>query len=113
MQRTDSESTVDLLITGGTVIDGLGGPPRRADIAISNGRIASVDGDHVVQSRAKETVDAGGLHIAPGFIDIHTHYDAQVFWDPRCAPSSLYGVTTVFTGTVASRSPLSRGIPTT
>jgi N-acyl-D-aspartate/D-glutamate deacylase len=98
MQRSDSDPTVDLLITGGTVIDGSGGPPVRADVAISNGRVASVDADPPTRHQSTETIDATGLVIAPGFIDLHTHYDAQVFWDPACAPSSLYGVTTVFTG---------------
>ena len=71
-----------------------GAPGRRADVAVRDGRIVAVD-DNL--SGATE-LDASGQIVAPGFIDIHTHYDAQVFWDPCLSPSSLHGVTTVVAG---------------
>ena len=84
----------ELVIRGGTVIDGTGAPGRRADVAVEGGRIVAVDegldGDR--------ELDASGHVVAPGFIDIHTHYDAQVFWDPDLTPSSFHGVTTVVAG---------------
>jgi N-acyl-D-amino-acid deacylase len=83
-----------LVIRGGTVVDGTGAPAARADVAIEDGRIAEV-GAHLTGDRE---LDAGGTVVAPGFIDIHTHYDAQVFWDPALTPSCFHGVTTVVAG---------------
>ncbi len=83
-----------LVIRGGTVVDGTGAPGRRADVAIEDGRIAEV-GAGLAGDRE---LDAGGAVVAPGFIDIHTHYDAQVFWDPALTPSCFHGVTTVVAG---------------
>jgi N-acyl-D-amino-acid deacylase len=83
-----------LAIRGGTVVDGTGAPGVRADVAIEDGRIAEI-GPNV--SGDKE-LDAAGAVVAPGFIDIHTHYDAQVFWDPSLTPSCFHGVTTVVAG---------------
>ena len=86
---------LDTKIVGGMVIDGLGGQRRRADIGIAGGRIQGVG---VVNDQAARTIDATGLVIAPGFIDTHTHYDAQVSWDPSLAPAALHGVTSVIGG---------------
>src|SRR4051794_40713191 len=68
----------DLVIRGATVVDGLGHDPIRADVAVKDGRIAAIG---AVDNEAAETVDAGGLALMPGIIDIHTHYDAQITWD--------------------------------
>src|SRR5580765_3507492 len=70
---------LDLLIKGGTVVDGTGAPARTADVAA-------------------RTIDADGLLVTPGFVDIHTHYDAQLHWDPTASPASWHGVTTLMTG---------------
>jgi N-acyl-D-amino-acid deacylase len=85
----------DLVIRGGTVVDGTGGPPRTADVAVQGGRIAEIG--HV-SGGAKRTLDADGLVVTPGFVDIHTHYDGQATWDPQLAPSTWHGVTTLVMG---------------
>ena len=85
----------DLLIRGATVVDGLGHDPRRADVAVSNSRIAAIG---EIGGGAAEVIDAGGLALMPGIIDIHTHYDAQVTWDPTLSPSPSLGVTTAVMG---------------
>lgn len=87
------------LIRGGTVIDGTGRPGYQADVAIEGGRIVAV-GDDAARSAGPDSrvLDAGGQVVAPGFIDIHTHYDAQVFWDRWLTPSAFHGVTTVVAG---------------
>ena len=84
----------DLVIRGGTVIDGTGSPGRAADVAITDGKISQI-GPNLDGER---TLDAGECIVAPGFIDIHTHYDAQVFWDPALRPTSYHGNTTVVAG---------------
>src|SRR5258707_3052989 len=85
----------DLVIRGATVIDGLGHAPRRADVAVKDGRIAAIG---EVGRDATETVDAGGLTLSPGIVDLHTHYDAQATWDPTLSPSPSLGVTTTVMG---------------
>jgi N-acyl-D-aspartate/D-glutamate deacylase len=84
----------DIVIRGGTLVDGTGAPGRPADVAIRDGRIVDI-GDSL---RGDRELDAGGQVVAPGFIDIHSHYDAQVFWDPSLTPSSFHGVTSVVAG---------------
>ncbi|MEE4203045.1 MAG: amidohydrolase family protein, partial [Halieaceae bacterium] len=85
----------DILIKGGTVVDGTGGEPQLADVAISGDRIVAVGHD---LGEAREVIDATGKIVTPGFVDIHTHYDGQATWDQEMAPSSWHGVTTVVMG---------------
>ncbi|WP_421995823.1 N-acyl-D-amino-acid deacylase family protein [Reyranella sp.] len=86
---------VDLVIRGATVVDGLGNEPKRADVAVQDGRIAAIG---TVGDRAAETIDADGLVLAPGIVDVHTHYDAQVTWDATLSPSPSLGITTAVIG---------------
>src|SRR5438128_2600060 len=86
----------DLLIRGGTVVDGSGAPPILADVAVARGQIAEVAAS--ISAGAKRTIDARGMTVTPGFIDPHTHYDAQICWDREITPSSWHGITTVIMG---------------
>ncbi|MCH6561430.1 MAG: amidohydrolase family protein [Myxococcales bacterium] len=85
----------DLVIKGGTIVDGTGAPARTGDIAIEDGRIQELG---AVNGAARETIDADGLLVTPGWVDIHTHYDGQATWDPLLTPSCWHGVTTVVMG---------------
>ena len=85
----------DLKIVGGTLVDGTGAPARRADVAVTAGRIVAV-GD--CPGTAARTIDAGGAIVTPGWVDMHTHYDGQVTWDEELAPSCYHGVTTAVMG---------------
>jgi N-acyl-D-amino-acid deacylase len=86
----------DILIRNGKVVDGSGSPARVSDVAITKGRIAAV-GDNI-KGPARREIDAAGMLVTPGWVDIHTHYDGQVSWDPLLSPSSWNGVTTVVMG---------------
>jgi len=87
--------TYQLVVRGGTVVDGSGGAPYEADVGVSNGVIVAL-GD--VEGTAEQEVDATGLYVTPGFVDVHTHYDGQITWESRMMPSSNHGVTTVVMG---------------
>ena len=89
---------LDIRITGGTLIDGTGAEGRLVDIGIRDGLITAITEPGTLTEDAHQSVDARGKVVSPGFIDVHTHYDAQVFWDGTLSPSSNHGVTTVFAG---------------
>src|SRR5450432_1811753 len=85
----------DLVIRGGSVADGLGGPLVEADVAVKDGKIAAIG---KTLGKGREEIDARGKLVTPGFVDIHTHYDGQATWDTRLNPSSWHGVTTIVMG---------------
>lgn len=87
--------TFDLVIRGGTIVDGLGGEPYVGDIAIADGVIRAIG---AVDGPGDREIDATGLHVTPGFVDLHTHYDGQAIWSDRMTPSSAHGVTTAVMG---------------
>lgn len=86
---------LDLIVRGGTIVDGAGGEPYTADIGVAGGRIAAIG---AIAGTATEEIDATGFIVTPGFVDIHTHYDGQVMWQNTLSPSSLHGVTSVVMG---------------
>jgi N-acyl-D-amino-acid deacylase len=85
----------DIVIRGGTIIDGTGHAAFTGDVAIMGGRIATVGGK---AGPARREIDAAGLLVTPGWVDVHTHYDGQAMWDPLLAPSCWHGVTTTMFG---------------
>jgi N-acyl-D-aspartate/D-glutamate deacylase len=86
----------DVVVKGGTVVDGTRTPRRLTDVGIKDGKVAKIG--KLKASDAKKTLDAKGLIVAPGFVDLHTHYDAQINWDPYCTMSSWHGVTSIVIG---------------
>jgi len=90
-----ADAAWDLVIRGGTIVDGSGGEPFEANVAVADGVIAAVGR---IPGRGREEIDARGMIVTPGFVDVHTHYDGQATWDERLQPSSWHGVTTVVQG---------------
>jgi len=88
----------DLIIRGGTLVDGTGAPARRADVAIQGDQVKAIAEPGQTLGEASRTIDAEGLLVTPGWVDIHTHYDGQVTWDPHLTPSGWNGVTTIVMG---------------
>src|SRR5688500_13457372 len=86
---------LDHLIRGALLADGCGGPARQADVGVRDGKIAAVGR---IRESAANVLDAGGLCLMPGIVDLHTHYDAQITWDPTLSPSVALGVTTAVMG---------------
>ena len=86
----------DLLVRGGLVVDGTGAAARAADVRVRDGRIAEIGPG--LRPDGEQVLDASGAYVTPGFIDIHTHFDPTVFWDPLCDPMPQHGVTTVLVG---------------
>ena len=94
---------LDLIIRGATIVDGTGAPGRLGDVGVQDGRIVAVsylgdDGSAPIADGARDELDAAGLVVCPGFVDPHTHYDAQFFWDPLATPSNVHGVTSLVAG---------------
>ena len=90
-----ADAVRDLIIRNGTIVDGTGGEPYVGDVAIDADRIVQVG---VVDGAGRREIDATGMIVTPGWVDIHTHYDGQATWDPLMAPSSWHGVTTAIMG---------------
>jgi N-acyl-D-aspartate/D-glutamate deacylase len=95
MTDAKTRNAYDLLIRGATIVDGTGRESFESDVATRDDRIVAIGG---VEGSATREIDGRGLLLCPGFVDPHTHYDAQLFWDPLATPSSLHGVTTLVGG---------------
>src|SRR5262245_58713334 len=89
------ELAYDIVIRGGRIVDGTGRSAFDGDVAIEDGRIVAIG---EVDGQSDRTIDATGHVVAPGFIDAHTHYDAQLLWDPTANPSTAHGIATILTG---------------
>ena len=90
---------MDLIIRNATIVDGTGSPGRRGDLGITDGFVAAISSPGTsLDGTADREIDAEGLVVTPGFVDPHTHYDAQLLWDPSGSPSNVHGVTTVIAG---------------
>ncbi|MEN9804422.1 MAG: hypothetical protein RIS41_1269 [Actinomycetota bacterium] len=96
MRQNDAMSEHDLVIRNATLVDGTGAPARRADVAVSGDLITAVETR--IDGSGRREIDADGLVVTPGFVDIHTHFDGQATWDPILAPSSIHGVTSIVMG---------------
>ena len=88
----------DLIIRGGKIVDGTGEPAFEGEVAVENGAVVRVERGGTIEVDARDVIDATGCVVTPGFVDIHTHYDGQVTWDPYLTPSSWHGVTTAVFG---------------
>ncbi|MDH3642989.1 MAG: amidohydrolase family protein, partial [Gammaproteobacteria bacterium] len=86
----------DLVIRNGTLIDGRRTPRFRADVGVRDGKVASIG--RIAEGAGSREIDATGLIVAPGVVDLHTHYDSQIYWDPWCLISGQHGVTSVVVG---------------
>jgi N-acyl-D-amino-acid deacylase len=96
--RARTGAIVDTVIRGGRIVDGTGAPPFVGDVAITDGRVAAVGRGGLPDHTGREEIDASGCLVTPGFVDVHTHFDAQCTWDPLLSPSGGAGVTTVIGG---------------
>jgi N-acyl-D-aspartate/D-glutamate deacylase len=92
---TEGDDVYDLIVRAGTVVDGTGAKPQTADVGIQGGRVVEIGR---IADRASREIDADGMVVTPGFVDIHTHFDGQATWDPILAPSAWHGVTSVAMG---------------